>query len=423
MDSSMQIRNPTLAPRSIGRVVMVSALATMAILLFAHRMAGLKRGSDGHYAPVTEIGVGTAGCVDARGLAHGPLMVSTGRDPYKVRDTNGLPYVYPPAIISLIWPLDFRDFERFCSQWRATLLFAAILSVLLLGGLVPGRYGVGVLAGGVMLFSSASLLFAMERGNYDLIPLVMISLSLVLFRSGREFAGGTAIALATLVKVYPGILLWPLIVSRRWRAVAGATTAGLIGITLIFPRFQWDYFTNHLWQWAAIVPAHYTNHSIPSFFSFFFHAPRLGMVMSLLTFLGYLVSIFVTTRGRQTNPECCVRLLAASLPVMIVLPGVSWDYNLVLVTPLAVLLLVDPRVFAGLCEQVAALAAGVALAIVIAPSFADVSLASAYPLGAMAPLVIVAKLLAMSRTPALLMLAAAALFLAHRHRASFSKPS
>src|SRR5262249_43723131 len=79
------------------------------------------------------------------------------------------------------------------------------------------------------VLSSSSLFFAIERGNCDLmvVPFLMGAAWALRKKSpGRDVCVGVCLALATGIKVYPGLTGLAVLALRRWRAAGWCLAAG-----------------------------------------------------------------------------------------------------------------------------------------------------------------------------------------------------
>lgn len=77
---------------------------------------------------------------------------------------------------------------------------------------------------------STPVLLEMERGNSDVLVLLMVCCAALLLRAPgrmREVAAGLLLAIGAWVKLYPGLLLVALIALRRWRLSSRRTSRAL----------------------------------------------------------------------------------------------------------------------------------------------------------------------------------------------------
>jgi hypothetical protein len=174
----------------------------------------------------------------------------SGRNPYDlVNDEAGVErYNHPPVVVWLFWWSAWLSFRSATIVWTIALAAMAGIGV---WGSWRARTRLGlrqfpflfVLA---LFLWSSPVLFAMERGNWDLVvaSLVLISLPAVRRPSilGDLFAG-VCLALAAWIKIFPCILLVGLVALRRWRVAASAMVAGLT-VWLIDPRGVREFARN-----------------------------------------------------------------------------------------------------------------------------------------------------------------------------------
>jgi hypothetical protein len=143
-------------------------------------------------------------------------------------------YQYPPPFLLLprvLGAATGHDFFRLRPLWFGL----AVLSVV--GGLVavsrsvrgPARRTVALLAPAVL--AAVPTLLAFQYGNFHLAAVALAAVAfLLLRRPGRAGApvGGALLAFVIWAKLFPGLLLVPLVVERRWRAVGWTAAWGAI---------------------------------------------------------------------------------------------------------------------------------------------------------------------------------------------------
>jgi hypothetical protein len=157
-----------------------------------------------------------------------------GANPYL--DPDPL-FCYPPIVLRLFaWTTLLRP-------WQALRAWQVILALLAaMGALVAVRWrgrlslhSLPASAAVALILCSMPVLFAMERGNYDLLVLpFLVAGVLVAERPWRGAAsvGGLMLAVAVWLKLYPGLVLPGLLVLRRPRLGAWAIAwVGIIGLS------------------------------------------------------------------------------------------------------------------------------------------------------------------------------------------------
>ncbi|HEV8058302.1 MAG TPA: glycosyltransferase family 87 protein, partial [Gemmataceae bacterium] len=206
-----------------------------------------------------------------------------------------------------------------------------------------------------VLFSTP-LLYALERGNYDLLvlPPLLIAAWCLRERSWlRDGLAGLCLAYATGIKIYPGLLIVSLLPLRRPRAVAFCGLAGLA--LLLFHPGDYAAFRANA---AALVAEN--DLRITQFFSWSMHSltatwpllveplglkplVRLPGGLAAALILGPIIGwvswqIYRCTEPRRLILPYFLWLTAAAT----YLPPVANDYSLVFL-PLAVVALWDRR--------------------------------------------------------------------------------
>ena len=148
--------------------------------------------------------------------AIGPLQV----DPFHYPP----PFLLLPEAIRQVAP-DFWNFRRLWFALQALVLAGAVIG---LAAWIGGVQGAFALLAGLLVLASPHAAATLQQGNFQLtaIPLAVVAIALLL--SGRHAAGGSLLAYAALAKIFPGILVVPLITNRQWQRLAWVAGAGVV---------------------------------------------------------------------------------------------------------------------------------------------------------------------------------------------------
>jgi hypothetical protein len=111
---------------------------------------------------------------------------------------------------------------------------------------------------GPFLVLAGSLFTDFSRGQVDVVMLGALSLGLYLVSAGREFWGGTLLAIPGCIKLFPFVLLGYPVWRRRWRMAFGAA-AGLLFALIILPAIamgpQRTFAMYKVWTHVLVKPS------------------------------------------------------------------------------------------------------------------------------------------------------------------------
>lgn len=199
----------------------------------------------------------------------------SGENPYDAKGDGDI-LLYPPLVLRAFAWVELLNSHRGRAIWMAALALMTAVSCRRVWndrkrlGLEEWPFSTVLAA---MLFSTP-VVFAMERGQFDLVtaPLVLAGLALIRHESRiGQWMAGAVMAVAPLLKVYPGILGAGLLGLRRGRVLAGFVIAGLaVSVAL---RDETRQFLGNIdlhsgkarafLQWDQGTLVHPWNHSIP----------------------------------------------------------------------------------------------------------------------------------------------------------------
>ncbi|MDG4785283.1 glycosyltransferase family 87 protein [Micromonospora sp. WMMD1102] len=174
-------------------------------------------------------------------------------------------FTYPPFTALLLRPFVELRIGVTAAVFTALTVLALLVTTWWLVASVADRHGVSRwFAAGL----AVPLVFAVESTretiifgqiNMLLVVLVLADLLRAVPRNSRW--AGVGIGLATALKLYPGIFIVYLLVTRRWRA-ALVSSAAAAGATLlaaaIAPTDSWRFWTHELWLTDRVGRPDYT---------------------------------------------------------------------------------------------------------------------------------------------------------------------
>jgi hypothetical protein len=284
-----------------------------------------------------------------------------GRSPYVVDakacgDLWARPFYYPPFLFAFFrWvrPLSLDTTMRI---WTAFLLGAFVgIFAAWTKHIAPARpegeriEGAHVDGDGyqIVLFCGLLLLqfpfvFALERGNTDTVNVLLYTVSAFFFVRRRVLLAGVAAGLAAGFKLSPAmaivVMTGALMLRRegaaRWdwlRFGGGALGAFALTLLVFFgeaKRYLVDVLPNYA---EMITPAREWGHSIPNFVGGSYGG--FGLLLGAC-----LVAVWVWAGARALARGDAALAFAGSLAVSTYLPRTSFDYNLISVYPLLLLL-------------------------------------------------------------------------------------
>ncbi len=279
-----------------------------------------------------------------------------GGNPYRepFDDPLGRPHIYPPAATALFFWAGYVPERYAYPLWGVLLtaltagMTAACLRTRRFLGLsdVPLTFALAAVAW------STPFLFAVERGNCDLVAVALVlgSVPALRRRSARgDVVAGTCLALAAWLKVYPAALILVLPLLRRPRAAVCAVLAVvLIGLADPSGVADWlDALRRYTGDFdVAFVPS---AHSLTTYWRRLFAGNGLDVLTRVPGVVGAAavlappalgVTLRVARRGDDDLLLGPYFLWLTALATF--LPPVSNDYNLV-VLPLLLLATWDRR--------------------------------------------------------------------------------
>ena len=162
------------------------------------------------------------------------------------------PFQYPPQFLLLprlaIELTD--DYAAIRSVWFGVNFLLCVGAVAALARWVAGRHGAWAALLAPALLASFPFLHDLQYGQFHFAAVALAVLGLVAVQRRRPAVGGAFLSVAILAKLFPAILLVPLAISSRWRALGWTAVVGAgitaLALAVLGPASFEAFFTYHL---------------------------------------------------------------------------------------------------------------------------------------------------------------------------------
>lgn len=253
-------------------------------------------------------------------------------------------FTYPPFAALVLWPFGYLPLGATITIFTAGTAAALAVTTWWLVAPVADRHGwprwfaVGLAVPLGFAIEPVRETITFGQLNMLLIGLILADLLFAVPRRSRW--AGFGIGLATAIKLYPGIFILYLLITRRWRAAvtASATAAGATLLAAaIAPDASWDFWTDALWATERVGRTDYTgNQSLLGLLSRLVAPDR----PSRLLWLALAVAAGVFGMWRAARASDPVAALTVTGLVGALVSPITWPHHLYWLIP-AVVVLVD----------------------------------------------------------------------------------
>ena len=272
------------------------------------------------------------------------------------------PFIYPPPSLLMLWPLHFFSYEGAKALMlvvnHACLLFAIVFMLRKLFreefARAPGLLAAALTIVYSLLFDPAVV--TVQLGQVNLILLVCVCLTWHALRTnGSAWAIAIPLALAIVIKTYPGLLILLLLACRRYKAAAltlALFAAFCAASYILLPAGIWsEWITKvlpdgdkaHPGPWNQNIRAFIARTFMPNDFS----QPLIALpqlVKPSIMFLSALV--FGTTAWlsyrcwqRPAGTRLIDSLTSLFLLTIFLIAPVSWEHHFIYLLPVLVLVI------------------------------------------------------------------------------------
>jgi hypothetical protein len=247
-------------------------------------------------------------------------------------------FIGSPLTALLHVPLTLLPFQSSLLLHRAAIVLLSILSVWIASRALPRESQLlGLALGLAALCWLPPFMVSTILGQVD--HLILLGLALAVWGTYRRRPGlaGVGIALASALKVSPGLLLAHGLVRRRWRTIASGAMVGLgvAALTLIaLPASSWWEFASRVLPSVSVSTLAVDNQSIPAYLartltseaSLLDGAVPLGPfgILSAPLLLLFLQAIWLALRTRSDESLDAYALSLIVLAILLSGP-VAWN--------------------------------------------------------------------------------------------------
>ena len=294
------------------------------------------------------------------GMFYPAMVLLEGLSPYEHYNL-----IYPP--FAAVFSIPFRLFDvKTAYLLQVILLYAANIITIYIAArsaslgldkdkkldILNPALSIVCLSMVFLTLNSYGFLFSLERGNFDIYAQFFSVLGLWMLLKRPEQSRDSyhiwlqvvLVSLAAHLKVYPAILFFLILWKHGWKSLLPLFTVNLVLLLCTGPVYAWQFiqtiihYTQEPFIWIG-------NHSGASFADFAnsYMSSRLGFTLPALIFtvvplLVWVVGVIVLWR-RERTPANALLFFCLSVPVMNLVPTVSHDYKLVILSaPLTIAL-------------------------------------------------------------------------------------
>jgi len=277
------------------------------------------------------------GFVDFQVYWEATKAVLIGKDVYRGLYAGGTPFNYPPTFLSFFVPFTFFPRSVASLVFLFISLTALLASIFLL---VKFQFRkkertVAFLLSAVLFIQYFPTKFTLTLGQINLIFLFLTILSFYAFRKGKDVLSGVSLAIAALIKIFPGFLILFFFKEKRWKAIFSflATLVLMVVLTGLFfgPNLFSDYFTTSSGLFLKAGSSSYFDQSLNGFLS------RLNCPSSWRLVLRLTSSLVLTVMFLRVKDKA-VSFFGLMAAITIFFSSFAWLHHYVVLIPLMIIL-------------------------------------------------------------------------------------
>jgi Glycosyltransferase family 87 len=258
---------------------------------------------------------------------------------------------HPPGAVVLALSFALLDYRTAFWAWTVASLAALIASLALLSQMFAGTiWNWALLPATCLIITSYPLRESLYMGQSNCVLLLLVTSACFAQRRGAAWSAGAFLALATYLKLFPGLFFLALLLKRDYKSF----TAGLVWLTgLVLLGVLVLGVQNNLDYVFRVGPAvshdhvlHSHNHSLPGLWRKLFNPGKptytpllrssaLERIALWGTWSGVIFLLWQTTREERHDADG-MATFAVTTVAMVLMSPVAWNhYFLMLLLPIA----------------------------------------------------------------------------------------
>ncbi|TDB74370.1 glycosyltransferase 87 family protein [Micromonospora sp. KC721] len=174
-------------------------------------------------------------------------------------------FTYPPFSALLLWPFGLLRLGAVVTVFTALTALGVVVTTRWLVAPVIARHGLPrvftLVVAVLLVFAAESTRETITFGQINMLLVVLVLADLLFAVPQARRWAGVGVGLATALKLFPGIFIVYLLVTRRWRAAAVASATAAAATLLaaaVAPRDSWRFWTHELWATNRVGRTDYT---------------------------------------------------------------------------------------------------------------------------------------------------------------------
>lgn len=334
-------RAPAARRSLVGRLALVGLWSAVGLWMLMLAAALPTRATKWDYSIYYTSGLAMRRGMNAYTADLTPLARSVGFDLGKINHATD-----PPTFVLCLEPLSLLSPRTGFWVWTGINALAFLAALVLLLRWTPGLGGEAawIVAAIVLLFPPIA--DHLVWGQNKMLLLLILVLMMRWMEQGKDAAAGLMLALGSLLRAFPLLLIVYLVLLKRWRVVwytmiglaaGGLATLALLGVGRSFSFLHaLNLLTERRW---ITLPGNIALASLVSRVFWYFLGTPLGPAMEWVRRAASLAAQFIVlgftikaTIRRPTEGDPDWRLFALWIMTAILLSPTSWFYYLVLLT-------------------------------------------------------------------------------------------
>ncbi len=277
--------------------------------------------------------------------------------------------VTPPTFLLFLQPFHLLPFESAVKGYFYCQVLLGVLCVYLTLEAFQVNTKASFIYSLFILLLSFPFLFLIERGNIDLLVCFFLVLGLLLYQKELKYLAGITLALSIALKLYPILLIIPLLLKKEKQATIGLLGMGIF-LFVLFPKLNIEFLNSRILpMFTSDEFSRFThfrmdeNGSLANLFfgiNYYFksvfaleHLVSENMIFKFSTwlYLAMLTGLVFKNFGCR-NKIPLAENITLYIPFMVAVPKLSFLYEYVILLPFMIVMLLKRDTYKSKMAQI-----------------------------------------------------------------------
>lgn len=240
-------------------------------------------------------------------------------------------FVYPPFVAIFFAPLSIFPFLLASKIWAAVSIISLIMSLILMFKIFNQKLfsWEGIILS-ILAFIAFPIKFTLGMGQMNIIILTLFVLSVYLAENRKGMTSGIFLGLSIVLKLFPALLLFYFLITRRWRIVMSAFLVFAVSLLMSFlilrPEVNLFFINKILPEVFSGWKTDYYNQSLSGFLARTIETNQREIIRLIVSGILLLTALVIILKY-NTMKNLDSMMIGILITVSLLINNFSWQHH------------------------------------------------------------------------------------------------